>query len=409
MPPQSSRQVTIMQISTLRLKKREEQRILSGHPWIYSNEIDVAQTPLSQLIPGQLVQLESNNGKPLGTAYANPHSLICARLISRDPKIFLDKALLLARLKQALALREQLFDKPFYRLVFGESDQLPGLIVDRYGDVLVVQLNTAGMENIKALLAESLIEVLQPKAILLRNDSAMRKLEGLNEYVEPLFGNPPEKIEIIEGHTRFSIPIFTGQKTGWFYDQRNNRMNLQKYVANKRVLDVFSYIGGWGIQAANFGANEVICVDSSKQALTWVAENAQLNQLEQKVQTLNEDAFTALTNLREAGEHFDVIILDPPAFMKRRKDSKEGLNAYRRLNELAMRLFKQEGILISASCSLHLQRDALVDVLRAASNHRNLPLQILEEGHQAPDHPIHPAIPETNYLKAFFTRVLPTN
>lgn len=398
-----------MHLPSLKLKKREEQRILSGHLWIYSNEIDVTQTPLTGLIPGQMVKLESHSGKPLGIAYANPHSLICARLISRDPNAILDKSLLVARLKQALALREQLFDKPFYRLVFGESDLLPGLIVDRYGDILVAQINTAGMENIKLLLAECLSEVLQPEAVLLRNDSSMRKLEGLPEYVEPLLGNPPETVEITENNMRFSIPIFNGQKTGWFYDQRINRTTLQHYVKNKRVLDVFSYIGGWGIQAAQFGANEVICVDSSKQALTWLEENAKLNQLGHKIKTLNQDAFTALTQLREAGEQFDVIILDPPAFMKRRKDSKEGLNAYRRLNDLALRLFKREGILISASCSLHLQRDALIDVLRSTSNNRNLHLQILAEGHQAPDHPIHPAIPETNYLKAFFTRVFPVS
>lgn len=389
----------------LRLKKREERRLLAGHPWIYSNEIDVAKTPLTGFASGESVLVENHQGKVLGGAYVNPHSLICARIISRDPNVALNKELLVTRLQRALALRENLFDKPFYRLAYGDSDQLPGLVVDRYGDVLVIQITTAGMECLKQEIAAALIEVVKPKSILLRNDSSVRKQEGLEQYIESLYGEPPAQIEIEENKARFLVPIQAGQKTGWFYDQRLNRSMMHKYVQGKRVLDVFSYIGAWGIQAALAGASEVVCVDSSEQALAWLHENAELNQCEQKISTIHEDAFTALTKLREANEFFDVIILDPPAFIKRRKDSKEGLIAYRRLNELAMRLFKQSGILISASCSLHFHHEDFVDALRMAGNHRNVTLQIIEQGHQGPDHPIHPAIPETDYLKAFVANV----
>jgi 23S rRNA (cytosine1962-C5)-methyltransferase len=237
--------------SSLRLKKHEERRLRAGHLWIYSNEIDVKQTPLTQFTPGQPVIIEAYNGNLLGSGYVNPHSLICARLLSRNPDELLNKNLLIKRLKQALLLREQLFTQPYYRLVFAESDLLPGLIVDRYGDTLVVQLTTAGMESIKQSLCEALLEVIKPCAILLRNDSNVRELENLPKAIEILYGNPAKTVEIIEHDCRFNIPIWEGQKTGWFYDQRYNRAQLQKYVNNKRVLDVFSYIGAWSVQAAH--------------------------------------------------------------------------------------------------------------------------------------------------------------
>ncbi len=393
-------------LNPLRLKKQEDRRLRSGHLWIYSNEIDIKQTPLTAFTPGQQVLVETHNGKPLGTAYINPHSLICARLISPNPAELLSKDLLIQRLKQALYLREQLFTQPFYRLVFAESDLLPGLIVDRYGDVLVAQINTAGMEQVKDDLRDALIEVIKPTAILLRNDSNIREMEHLPKEIAVLYGEPPAMVEIIEHECRFKAPIREGQKTGWFYDQRYNRACLKKYVNNKRVLDVFSYIGAWSIQAAHGGAREVYAVDSSATALKWLQENASINHCAEKITTLHEDAFKALQQLNTANEKFDVVIIDPPAFIKKRKDIKEGLIAYRRLNELAMRLLNNNGILISASCSMHLPREDLIHILHAASNASHRHLQILEQGHQAPDHPIHPAIPETEYLKMFAARIV---
>lgn len=393
-------------LASLRLKKNEERRLRAGHLWVYSNEVDTARTPLTAFSPGQPVLIEAANGKALGTGYVNPHSLICARLVSRDPTHVLGRSLLVHRLNVALALRERLYPKPFYRLVHGEGDALPGLVIDRYGEVLVVQFTTAGMEQARDAVIEALEKVLKPKGILLRNDSSIRALEGLHNYVE-IIGDVPAQIELEENAVRFRVSVQAGQKTGWFYDQRENRARLARYVKDMRVLDLFSYVGGWGVQAAAAGAREVLCVDASQDALTQVAVNADLNGLTACVQTRKGDAFDVLRELREVREHFDVVVLDPPAFIKRKKDAKAGLEAYQRINQQAMQVLAKDGILVSASCSYHLEASALQQVVLAASRHVDRSLQILERGRQGADHPAHPAIPETEYLKALYCRVLP--
>lgn len=394
------------ELAPLRLKKNEERRLRAGHLWVYSNEVDTVRTPLTAFAPGQPVLIEAANGKPLGTAYVNPHSLICARLVSRDPGHMLDRSLLVHRLNVALSLRERLYPQPYYRLVHGEGDALPGLVVDRYGDVLVVQTTTAGMERVRDMLIEALEKVLRPAGVLLRNDSPVRALEGLHTYVEVL-GTVPPQVDLEENGARFRVNVQAGQKTGWFYDQRENRVRLARYVKGMRVLDLFSYVGGWGIQAACAGAAEVLCVDASQEALAQVAVNAGLNGVESRVQTCKGDAFEVLRGLREAREHFDVVVLDPPAFIKRRKDAKAGIEAYQRINQQAMQVLAKDGILVTASCSYHLEAETLQQVVLAASRHLDRSVQILERGRQGPDHPVHAAIPETEYLKALYCRVLP--
>ncbi len=395
-----------MELAPLYLKKNEERRLRNGHLWVYSNEVDTTRSPLTDLAPGQQVSLIANDGKAIGNGYVNPHSLICARLVSRSPNYVLDRSLLVHRLKVALSLRERLFDKPFYRLVYGESDSLPGLVVDRFGDVLVVQLNTAGMEAVKDEVVEALDKVLKPRAVLWRNDSSAREQEGLESYVEPALGEVPESVEIEENATRFEVPLLSGQKTGWFYDHRMNRQRVQQLARGMRVLDVFSYIGGWGIEAASAGADRVVCVDSSARALDQVERNATLNGVAERVESIQGDAFEALKALRAEREQFDMVIVDPPAFIKRKKDVKKGVEAYRRLNQAAMQLLGKDGLLVSASCSYHLQRDTLRDLLQQSSRHLDRTLQILEQGHQGPDHPVHPAIPETDYIKCLISRVV---
>jgi 23S rRNA (cytosine1962-C5)-methyltransferase len=394
-----------MSLPTLILKSQADRRLKLGHLWIYSNEVDVERSPLKNFTMGQQALVAASNGKVLGIVLMNPPGLICARLVSRDEKYPLNKSLLVHRIKQSLALRELTFTAPFYRLIFGDADLLPGLVVDRFGDYLVVQIAGAGMELVKDDIVEALVQTLKPKGVLLSNDHSARALEGLPEYVEVAYGEVPNEVELIENNTRFNAPIAGGQKTGWFYDHRINRAQLQNYVKGKRVLDVFSYIGGWGVQAAQAGASEVICVDASESALQGVARNAALNGVSERVKTLHGKAIDVLKQLIANDERFDVVVLDPPAFIKRRKDQKAGEAAYRHINELGMRLLGRDGLLVSASCSMHLQRDTLLEIVRGAGRHLDRHVQIIGQGGQGPDHPIHPAIPETDYLKAIFARV----
>jgi 23S rRNA (cytosine1962-C5)-methyltransferase len=305
----------------------------------------------------------------------------------------------------ALSLRQTLFEQPYYRLVHGEGDGLPGLVVDRFDQVLVAQITTAGMEAQKDAILGALQKVLKPQAIVLRNDSSARSLEGLDDYVEVANGKLPETVEVWENHTRFQIDVLAGQKTGWFYDHRMNRARMQQYVKNARVLDVFSYVGAWGTQALVAGAEALTCIEASAAAIERLHANAALNGHEDKLTSIEGDAFEALKALRQERQRFDVVIVDPPAFIKRKKDFKEGLLAYRRINQLAMQVLNKGGYLISGSCSYHLPEEELRNVLLQASRHIDRWAQVIEQGHQGPDHPVHPAIPETNYLKAFFLRL----
>jgi 23S rRNA (cytosine1962-C5)-methyltransferase len=351
---------------------------------------------------GELVRVLAHNDRALGLAYVNPSSLIAARLLQtwRIP----DTAWLAERIRTALALRERLYPKPYYRLVYGESDGLPGLVVDRYGSACVVQIGTAGMEQLKPQIQGALIQVLKCDALLFKNDSSARGMEGLPSYVETATGTFDKTALVVEEGLEFLAPLVEGQKTGWFFDQAANRRDLGKYVRRgSRVLDVFSYVGAWGVRAAYQGAREVICVDSSATALELAGVNAERNRV--KVVTRKGDAFTVLEELFTEGERFDVVIVDPPAFAKRKKDLPKALAAYKRLNQLAIRLIADEGILVSCSCSYHVSAEDLQDAIAKAARGADKHLQILQLGGQAPDHPVHPAIPETRYLKAYFCRI----
>ncbi len=397
-----------MSLPSLRLKANADRRLRAGHLWVYSNEVDVVATPLNAFQPGDQAILEAAGGKPLGIVGVSPNNLICARLLSRDLKHPLDKSLLVHRINVALSLRERLFEAPCYRLIYGDSDFLPGLVVDRFFDILVVQLASATMERHREDVLAALVQVLKPRGVLWKNDSSARDAEGLERYVDTAFGVVPEWVALEENGVKFEVPVLAGQKTGWFYDHRMNRARLAPYVKGKRVLDLFSYVGGWGVQAAAFGASEVMCVDASALALDGVERNAGLNGLEEKLITVEGDVFEAIRELKAAEERFDVVIADPPAFIKRKKDLKNGEAAYRRLNEQAMRLLNKDGILVSASCSMHLPEDDLQNILLGSARHLDRNLQLLERGAQGPDHPVHPAIPETRYIKSITCRLLPS-
>jgi len=396
---------SLSELPPLQLRPRADKRLRAGHLWIYSNEVDTDATPIRHLEPGEQVMVRSDKGKVMGVAVVNPQTLICARIVSRDSRQRLGRAMLVRRLQRALALREQLFSTPYYRLVFGDSDWLPGLVIDRFDDILVVQLNSAAMERLKHQVTEALIKVINPRAILFKNDSATREVEGLPSYVETALGDVPEVVPVLENGARMLAPIVEGQKTGWFYDHRDNRARMQPLVAGKRVLDLFSYTGGWGLQAAHAGAETVVCVDSSELALTMVEEGARENGFEDRVATMQGRVNDALKVLLAEGEKFDVVIADPPAFIKRRKDQAAGERAYDQLNQQAVRLVNDGGMLISASCSMHMATPRLMDSLRSAAGHCDRDGQVFLQGTQGGDHPVHPAIPETQYLKALFMRV----
>ena len=388
----------------LRLKTREERRIAAGHLWVFSNEVDIRATPLTGFAPGEACRITSSGGRFLGYGYVNPHALICARLLGRDPRYPPDRSLLVHRLKVALALRDRLYQTPFYRLVHGEADGLPGLVIDRYGDVVVGQIGTAGIETMKGEVLGAIEKVLRPRCVVWKNDSLARRLEGLDSYVETALGEAPAALVVEENGVGFTVPAGGGQKTGWFYDQAANRRALLKYVPGMRVLDVFSYLGAWGLGAARAGAMEVACVDSSEPALELLQSTAGRNSL--AVTALKGDAFDVLARLREEGRNFDVVIIDPPAFVKKRRDLPRGQAAYRKLNQLAMQLLPRDGVLVSCSCSYHFGPDELLATIQQAARHLGRFAQVVEAGGQGPDHPVHPAIPESRYLKAFFCRVV---
>jgi len=388
----------------LRLKRGEERRLLAGHLWVFSNEVDTDRTPLAQFAPGTVVEVRSYRDAFLGYAYLNPHALICARILSRDAAQPVSSELIERRLRAALALREGLGDPRYCRWVFGESDLLPGLVLDRYGELIVGQIATAGMEALRESIETAVRAVVNPRALIWKNDSAARDLEQLPRMVQAAGGELPAEIGVVEGGLTFAAPLAAGQKTGWFYDQRANRARLRRYVrAGARVLDVCSYVGAWAVTALSQGAARAVCVDSSPAALEYADANARRNGT--SIEPLRADAFDALKALAAQGEQFDVVVLDPPAFIKRKKDIPQGQAAYRKLNQLALALLAEGGLLVSCSCSYHLAAEELLEAIQAAARHSGRFVQILELAGQSPDHPLHPAIPETRYLKAFFCRV----
>lgn len=391
------------ELPQLLLKRHEDKRIRGGHAWVFSNEVDTSVTPLD-MPPGAAVAVLDHRRQFLGYALANPHALICARMLSRDIAEPIGPALFAARLRSALALRERYCGGAHYRLVYGESDGLPGLVVDRFGDVLVGQIATLAMEQRRAELEAALRELLQPRAIVWKNDTGARDLENLPHELRCDHGEAPESVEVVEGGVQLVAPLLHGQKTGWFYDQTANRAQLRAFLKpGQSVLDVCSYAGGWAMASLAAGAASALCVDSSAGALEAASANAARNGF--ALETRRSDAFDALAALREEGRRFDVLVVDPPAFIKRRKDLAKGEAAYRKLNQLALQLATDDALLVSCSCSWHLPAARLPELLQQAAMHAGRSLAIIAQGGQSPDHPVHPAMPETRYLKALFARV----
>jgi 23S rRNA (cytosine1962-C5)-methyltransferase len=396
----------VTEYARVRLKKGKEKRILLGHPWVYCTDIEVLRGPAD---PGDIVLLENHRGKPLALGYYNPNSVIAVRVLTQNPKERIGRDFFLHRIRQALELRLKLFREATtnaFRVVFAEADLLPGLIVDRFASLLVVQFLTLGMERRKGDIVEALEVLLHPGGIYERSDVEVRKKEGLEEcagWILP--GGSPEVI-IKENGLAFFVDVARGQKTGYFLDQRENRLSLRRYVQGARILDCFSYTGGFAIHAAAFGAREVLGLDISESAVALARENARLNRLEDRVRFEVADVFEALRELLRKGERFDLVILDPPAFVKGKEALEGVLRGYKDINLLAMKLLVPSGILVTCSCSYHLSEELFLEVLQKASQDAGRRLQILERRGQAQDHPVLVGYPESWYLKCFILRVL---
>ena len=389
---------------TVTLRPGAHRRVAGGHPWVYSNEVAM-DAAAKALPPGACVRLASHDGRALGVAMFNPHPLIAARVMSRDAAAAIDRSWLADRLARALRLRERLVPAPYYRLVHAEADGLPGAVIDRFGPALVVQLNTAGMERLLPELLAALDEVLAPATVLLRNDAPARGLEGLDSHVRLARGRLDGPVELIENGVRFLADLEGGQKTGWFFDQRDNRAAVARLAAGARMLDLYGYSGGFAVQAAAAGAAEVTVVDRSEPALALAARSAALNGVEKRCRFERGEVFQTLQRLADAGERFDLVTADPPAFVKSRKDVKGGARAYRKLARMAAALVRPEGLLFIASCSHNLEPALFAEQVGRGLHDAGREGRILFSSGAAPDHPVHPALPESAYLKAQLLQV----
>ncbi|HEY6434292.1 MAG TPA: class I SAM-dependent rRNA methyltransferase [Acetobacteraceae bacterium] len=388
----------------LRLLPGQGRRLRTGAPWAFSNEIAM-KPEYRRMEPGTLVRLEGDDGVRFGTAMFNPHSLIAARVMDADPVAAVDVSWMRGRLQEAIGLRARVCDTAFHRLVHAEADRLPGLIIDRYDDVVVVEANSAGMDRLLPVINEALLAELPLRGVVARNDSAGRRLEGLEAHVGLLHGTAADTI-VEEGGVRFPVDPLAGQKTGWFFDQRPNRDRLAALAAGGRVLDLFAHTGAFGLRCAAAGAEQVLLVDSSAAAMQQAETAAAANGLAGRVTMRRGDAFEVMQELGATGERFDLIVCDPPAFARSRKDAAAGLRAYGRMARLAAELVEAGGFLFVASCSHHAPTEAWAGEIARGLHRARREGRIVFTGGAGPDHPVHPHLPETGYLKAQLMQVL---
>jgi len=374
-------------------------RAEGGHPWIYSNEVQM-DAAAKALAPGGLVTVKRADGRPLGVAMFNPHTLLAARLLDRDAARPIGRRFLARRIERALKLREQLYRTPYYRLVHAEADGLPGLVIDRFGEVLVVQANAAGMDRLQPLIVEALDAVLAPVAIVLRDDSPARALEGLSVDVRVARGAIDAAVAVEENGATFLADVLAGQKTGWFFDQRDNRGFVAGLARGARVIDLYCYSGGFSVAAAAGGAVSVTGIDRSEGALALARAAAAQNGVAQVCEFRRAEVFAEAAALAGAGERFDVVIADPPAFARSRRDAPAALRGYRKLARLAAGLAAPGGIVFLASCSHNVPAGDFAEAARRGLADAGRTGRILREAGAGPDHPVHMALPESAYLKS---------
>lgn len=379
-------------------------RAEQGHPWIYSNEIamDPAAKALSagSLVTLRRAQVSGQDSRPLGVAMFNPHTLLAARLLDRDAGRVIGRRFFARHLERALRIRCRLYDAPYYRLVHAEADGLPGLIVDRFGAVLAVQSNAAGMARQETAIVEALQSLLSPAAIVLRNDSPVRDLEGLPLETRTAAGALGGPVEIEENGARFAVDVLAGQKTGWFYDQRDNRAFIAALGAGARVIDLYCYGGGFAVAAAVAEAQSVLGIDRSEPALALAAQSAALSGVAERCEFRRAEVFAETAALAAAGERFDITVADPPPFARARKDVPAALRGYRKLARQAAQVTAPGGVLFIASCSHNVAAADFAEAVRRGLADAGRSGRILRSAGAGPDHPVHPALPETAYLKS---------
>jgi len=386
---------------TVSLLPGHERRVRQGHPWVYSNELRL-DAAAKALPPGTLVWLAAADGRGLGVASFNAHSLIAARRYTVDDRPRpIDRAFLQERLGRALALRQRLFPQPCYRLIHAEADGLPGLVIDRFGSTLVIQANAAGIDALEADLLGALDQLLAPETVILRNDTPARTLEGLNSEVRVVRGQAPaEPVVLEENGARYFADVVGGQKTGWFYDQREHRAFIADLARGGRVLDLYCFSGSFGVLAAARGAAAVTLIDRSQPALELAARAAAANGVSERCQFLRGEAFEELERLQREGQRFEVVITDPPPFARSKKDLPTALKAYRKLARLSARVTAPGGILLLASCSHNVESGRFAAEIAAGLADAGRSGRVLRSGGAGPDHPVHPLLPESAYLKA---------
>ncbi len=383
---------------TIKIQRGHDRRQKAGAPWLFSNELRLDEAA-RRLPAGSIVRLMAPTGKIVGVAHFNPHSLIAARLLTRNKDAVIDQAFLERRLARALSLREKLYDRPYYRLIHAEGDGLPGLVVDRYGSLLVVQLNTAGMVALEAEVCTALRQVTGVGTILARNDSPGRSLEGLPEETRVIEGTVPDQVLVDENGLSFVTNPAAAQKTGWYYDQALNRAFAARLARDARVLDLYSYAGGFALTCLAAGARSALAVDRSAAALALAQASAARQGVADRFATRTAEAFAAIDALAGEKARFDLVIADPPAFVPAKKDLAAGLRGYRKLAREAAGLVGEAGFFVIACCSHNVCLDAFAAEVTAGIRAAGRGARQIYQAGAAPDHPIHPALPETAYLK----------
>ncbi len=377
------------------LNPGREVRVYSGHPWVFRSDIARVE---GRHEPGDVVKVVSNKGKVLGMAMYNPQSQIALRMMSLKEES-INSAFIFDRVKRAVDYRKKFADLHSCRLIFAESDGLPALIVDSFGDILVLQCLSLGMERFKADVVNALKELVQPSGIYERNDVPVRTLEGLEQKKGLLFGHVPERVEMSENGVRFLVDVIEGQKTGFFLDQKENRAAIAPFAKDAKVLDCFTHTGSFALHAGRYGAKEVVGVDISEHACHVAGENAALNNLSGTVRFTEANAFDFLRAKYDEREQYDMVILDPPAFTKTRSAVEGATRGYKEINLRAMKLLRDGGYLVTCSCSQHILPGPFLDIVKDASRDARVQLRQIEYRTQGRDHPILPAAPETQYLK----------